>query len=78
MLEDREALPAPSSLDAIMADPDNREAVAFLVDVPTRPARAVRINVMLPDELVQQIDRVTRNRSQFLADAARAKLQEVA
>jgi hypothetical protein len=35
-----------------MADPENREAVAFMVDVATRPARAVRINVMLPEDLL--------------------------
>jgi predicted RNase H-like HicB family nuclease len=37
MLEDREPIPEPSSLDAIMNDPENRDAVAFLVEVPTRP-----------------------------------------
>jgi predicted RNase H-like HicB family nuclease len=34
MLEDGEALPEPSSLDAIMRDPDNRDAVAILVTAP--------------------------------------------
>ena len=29
--EDHEPLPEPSSLDAIMDDPANRDAVAFLV-----------------------------------------------
>lgn len=75
MVEDREPLPEPAELDAIMADADNLEAVAFLVDVATRPSRSVRINVTLPEELVEQIDRLTRNRSGFLADAARAKLK---
>lgn len=74
MIEDREPIPEPSALDAVMGDPENREAVAFLVDVATRPARAVRINVMLPEDLVEAIDRATTNRSRFLADAARAKL----
>ena len=37
MLEDREPIPEPSSLDTIMNDPENRDAVAFLVEVPTRP-----------------------------------------
>jgi len=78
MAEDREPIPEPSALDAVMADPENREAVAFLVDVPTRPAKAVRINVMLPEDLVSAIDRATTNRSRFLADAARAKLHEAA
>lgn len=65
MLEDGDPIPEPSSLDAIMADPDNRDATAFLVDVTTLPAKSVRINVMLPADLVAAIDRVTRNRSRF-------------
>ena len=74
MVEDRETIPHPTALDAVMSDRANTEAVAFLVDVPTRPARAVRINIMLPEDLVKEIDRATTNRSRFLAEAARAKL----
>ncbi|WP_407521607.1 type II toxin-antitoxin system HicB family antitoxin [Methylobacterium oryzisoli] len=32
MLQDGEAIPAPSPLDAIMADPENRDGIAVLVD----------------------------------------------
>ena len=78
MVEDREPVPEPSGLDRVMDDPANREAVAFLVDVATQPAKAVRINVMLPEDLVKAIDRTTTNRSRFLAEAARAKLHETA
>ncbi len=75
MTEDREPIPEPSTLDAIMQDPDNRDAVAFLVEVAARPAKAIRINVMLPQDLVEAIDRATKNRSRFLAEAARSKLR---
>jgi predicted RNase H-like HicB family nuclease len=78
MAEDGEAVPEPSGLDAVMATPENREAVAFLVDVPAKPAPAVRVNVMLPQDVLDAIDRATTNRSRFLAEAARAKLREVA
>jgi predicted RNase H-like HicB family nuclease len=74
MQEDGDPIPEPSTLDTIMADPDNRETVAFLVDAGTKPAKSVRINVMLPQDLVVAIDRVTTNRSRFLAEAAKAKL----
>lgn len=74
MLKDRESIPDPSSLDTIMSDPENRDAVAFLVEVPTRPSKSVRINVMLPQDVVVAIDRVTANRSRFLAEAAKEKL----
>ena len=75
MQEDREPIPDPSVLDSIMMGPGNRDAVAFLVDVATKPAKAVRVNIMLPEDLVQAIDRTTKNRSKFLSEAARAKLQ---
>ncbi|MBV9785144.1 MAG: type II toxin-antitoxin system HicB family antitoxin [Acidisphaera sp.] len=78
MVEDGEPIPPASSLDTVMADRENRDAVAFLVELATHPAKAVRINVMLPEDLVEAIDRTTRNRSRFLAEAARAKLHQPA
>ena len=75
MREDGEPIPPPSPMDAIMADPQNRDAIAFLVDLPERSRRAVRINVSLPEDIVQSIDRVAANRSRFLADAARDRLK---
>jgi hypothetical protein len=78
MLEDNEPIPEPTSLDAVMDDPGNRDAVGFLVEVPVRAAKSVRINVMLPQDVVTAIDRVTSNRSRFLAEAAKAKLQQSA
>jgi len=76
--EDGGVIPEPSSLDAIMTDPENANAVVFLVDVATRPAKSVRINIMLPADLIEAIDKVSRNRSGFLADAARLKLRAAA
>ena len=72
MREDGEPVPPPSSMDVIMADRHNRDAIAFLVDLSASDrARAIRINVSLPEDIVQSIDRVAANRSRFLADAAR-------
>ena len=65
MAEDGEALPAPSSLDAIMADPANADAVAFLVTLAEATDRAVRINITLPERLLRRIDARARNRSAF-------------
>lgn len=76
MIEDREPIPDGSTtLDAVMADAGNRDATAFLVDVPTVAGKSVRLNVMLPETLVADIDRTTKNRSRWLADAAREKLR---
>lgn len=76
LAEDGEAAPEPSSTDQVMADPHNRDAVAFLVDAApsTKP---VRVNVMLPSNLLRRIDQTTRNRSRFLAEAAREKLEHI-
>ena len=76
MLEDREPIPEPSSLDAVMADPANRGAVVFIVEISARPAKTVRINITMPEDLLREIDRTTKNRSRFLADAAKSKLHE--
>ncbi len=42
IVQDQEPVPEPSSLDTIVNDPENRDAVAFLVEVATRPAKSVR------------------------------------
>jgi predicted RNase H-like HicB family nuclease len=78
MIEDHESIPEPSSLDTIMDDDDNRGSVAFLVETATRPAKSVRVNVMLPEDVIEAIDRKTKNRSRWLADAAKSKLHEMA
>lgn len=70
MIEDGEAIPAPSTLDVVMRERENRNAAAFIVAVPTAAERAVRVNVTLPESLVRRIDEVTDNRSKFLAQAA--------
>lgn len=75
MREDGEPIPPPSSVDAIMAAPRNRGAVAFLVDLPESARRAVRINVSLTEDVMQSIHRVSANRSRFLAEAARDRLK---
>ena len=75
MSEDGEAIPEPSSLEAIMSIRENREAVAYLVDVPKISSRAVRINVTLPADVLDEIDSFAQShglsRSGFLARAAK-------
>lgn len=75
MRQDGEPIPRPSSMDVIMSDRHNRNAVAFLVDLPNPSPRAIRINVSLPEDVIQSIDRVSANRSRFLAEAARDRLK---
>jgi len=39
MIEDGEAIPEPSSFEAVMADPANRDGVAILVEAAPRIVR---------------------------------------
>ena len=74
LLEDGEAIPAPSSLEAIMADPENQGGVVILVAARFAP-KTVRVNMTLPEDVLQQLDRYAEShgytRSGFLAAAAK-------
>jgi len=78
MAEDGEAIPDPSALTAIMADRSNQDGVAILVDAPLATAKSVRVNITLPDHLLDKIDRHAAahglTRSGFLARAAQRAL----
>ena len=75
LVEDGEAIPEPSRLEDIMADPGNREGVAILVSVKAAAKKAVRVNITLPEDVLEQIDSYAEahgyTRSGFLAQAAR-------
>ena len=75
LIEDGEDIPAPSSLEEIMADKANKDAVAFLVPYQSSE-KAVRVNITLPSSLLKRIDRQSgkRGRSGFLAAAAEKEL----
>ena len=79
LLEDGEAIPAPSTLDDVMADPNNRDGVAILVGVKTQAPKCIRVNVTLPEDILERIDRyadkVGLTRSAFLARAAKRELE---
>jgi predicted RNase H-like HicB family nuclease len=82
MAADGEAIPEPSGLEAIMADPENRDGVAVLVTVKTEPARAVRVNVTIPADVLEHADRFAEahgfTRSGFLTQAAKRWLDQEA
>lgn len=68
-----EELPDPSQLDALEDDPEVDEVGRILVRAEL-PGKAVRLNITLDEGLVAAIDKVARNRSGFLAEAAREHL----
>ncbi|NJC06492.1 putative RNase H-like HicB family nuclease [Sphingomonas kaistensis] len=71
LVEDGNDLPRPSA--EVEVDPEVQEVCRFLARVEL-PGRAVRLNITMPEGLVSRIDRVTSNRSGFLAEAARDRL----
>jgi predicted RNase H-like HicB family nuclease len=75
LLEDGDALPEPSTLDAIVKSKDYADAVAVIVvKSPETPDATVRVNITLPEKTLAQIDRKAAqkgmSRSSFLVKAA--------
>lgn len=64
---------APSELHEIEAAEGSIEVCRILVRAE-RPGKAVRVQLSIEEGLLARIDRVAKNRSRFLADAARAAL----
>jgi predicted RNase H-like HicB family nuclease len=75
LAEDGEAVPEPTSLEEVMTDAQNKDGVAVLIAVPATDVKSVRINVTMPADVLDQIDRYAERegftRSGFLAQAAK-------
>jgi predicted RNase H-like HicB family nuclease len=75
MAEDGDAVPEPSSLEEVMAIPENRNGVAVLIAAPDAEVKSVRVNITLPADVLSEIDRHAERkgftRSGFLAQAAK-------
>ena len=80
MAEDEEAIPEPSSLEGVMADRENRDAVAILVEAPPATAKVVRVNMTVPEDELERIDKFAAEqgytRSGFLLHAAKKAIGE--
>ncbi len=77
-LEHGDTVPAPSTLDEIVVDPDITEAARILVRVDP-PGRTVRVNITMPEDLLAAVDRFAvktgYSRSGLLAQAVRERLR---
>jgi predicted RNase H-like HicB family nuclease len=75
LAEDGEAVPEPSSLEEIMSDTENRGGVAVLIDAPIETVKSIRINITMPSDVLEEIDRYAERegftRSGFLTQAAK-------
>ena len=65
-----EDIPKPSPVECV----HDGDAQRLLLPV-ILPSKSVRINVTLPDSLIQRIDAVAPNRSAFLAESALLRLR---
>lgn len=79
MVEEDQALPEPSTLEAVMADDNNRDAVAFLVSLPEKPIPTVRVNITMSADDLGAIDAFAEahgfTRSGFLVQAAKKAMK---
>src|SRR5689334_23033783 len=82
MQEDGDVIPAPSSLDEVMHDRENMDAVAFLVPAPKRQSRTVRVNITLPEDVLEEIDHFAQDhgytRSGLIVQASKKLIHEPA
>lgn len=82
--EGAQAVPPPSALEKLAADPEYQGGVWMLADVDLSriEARPVRVNISLPSDLLEEIDAFAETRgstrSGFLAQAARRMMKEAA
>ena len=82
LIEDGEAIPEPSTLEEVMSHPENRTGVAILVHVRTTAPKTVRVNVTLPQDVLEKIDAFAEangyTRSGFLVQAAKSVIEKAA
>lgn len=86
MEADGDAIPAPSTLDDVLADPafsEEREGATYVyVPLIRERGAALRVNVSINAGLLEAIDRAAKsrglNRSEFLATAAKKEIEATA
>ena len=75
--EDGDAVPAPSPLDSVSKRAEMKGAVAFMVELKEPSDKAIRINITVPERVLQLIDAAVApmggNRSAFMVSAAEEK-----
>jgi len=75
MCELGQIVPEPSVLENVMADPENAEAIPFLVAVPDQRGKGIQVNFTIPEADLETVDalakRQGKSRSAVLTEAAR-------
>ncbi|WP_258222302.1 type II toxin-antitoxin system HicB family antitoxin [Brachyspira hampsonii] len=76
MLEDGEKLPKASSLDKIIKETgDTKPDIRMLIEVKVSREKKKRIDITLDENLVNMIDSISSNRSEFINLAAKDYIQ---
>jgi predicted RNase H-like HicB family nuclease len=78
--EDGEAIPDPSSLEAVRGQPEAADALAVAsVKAPAGTAKSVRINITVPEDVLAEVDAYAEasgySRSGFLVMAAKKAIR---
>lgn len=80
MAKDGDRLPDPTPIEKITANPENKDAVPFLVSLSSPKPKALKINITIPENVMDEIDSITwktgESRSGFLTQAAREYLNK--
>jgi predicted RNase H-like HicB family nuclease len=80
MMEDKDVLPEPSTLEKVMEETDNRQGVAMLIPVKMAETKSVRVNLTFNADILAKIDAAARkqglSRSAFLAMLARKEIDD--
>lgn len=71
MLDDGDDIPEPSADTQV---DDDIDVMGLYLARAQLPGKSVRLNITMDEGLIERIDRVARNRSAFLAEAARDRL----
>jgi hypothetical protein len=81
MMEDKEPVAKPSSLDEIMKLPEAKGAIPLIIAIIAPSGKAQRVNVTLDSALLTAIDLAAsvqhKSRSALLAEAAQRLLGEI-
>lgn len=81
MLEDRESIPKPSSLDKVIKLQEAKECIPLIISIVSPSGKAQRVNITLDSELLGAIDIAAsmqhKTRSALLAEAAQRLLGEL-
>ena len=79
MIEDGATIPAPSSLDELVADYEAEKPIAMLLIPAESGSKSVRVNISLPEDVLRKVDSYAEShgytRSGLLLSAVRKVIE---